>query len=49
MAVSGSDTLVKVDIDGTGTTHTWQQIATIVGVTGITTSELIHDGNLIVS
>jgi Ca2+-binding RTX toxin-like protein len=48
-ATSGSDTVLKVDIDGTGTAHTWQQIATITGVTGLTASDLIHDGNLIVS
>lgn len=49
MAVSGSDTVIKVDIDGTGSAHTWQQVATIVGVTGLSASELVHDGNLIVS
>jgi Ca2+-binding RTX toxin-like protein len=47
-AVSGSDTVIKVDVDGTGSAHAWQQVATIVGITGLTTSDLIHDGNLIV-
>jgi Ca2+-binding RTX toxin-like protein len=44
----GSDSVVKVDIDGTGTGHTWQQIATIVGVTGLTDeAALVASGNLI--
>lgn len=43
---SGSDTQVKVDTDGSGTSFT--QIATLAGVTGLNLSDLITDGNLIV-
>lgn len=48
ITTSGSDSIVKVDIDGTGSAHTWQQIATIVGVTGLTDeAALVASGNLI--
>jgi Ca2+-binding RTX toxin-like protein len=43
---SGSDTQVKVDTDGSGTSFT--QIATLAGVTGLNLSDLITDGNLVV-
>jgi Ca2+-binding RTX toxin-like protein len=46
LATSGSDTQVKVDTDGSGTSYT--QIATIQGVTGLNLADLITDGNLIV-
>jgi Ca2+-binding RTX toxin-like protein len=46
IATSGSDTQVKVDTDGSGTSYT--QIATIQGVTGLNLADLITDGNLIV-
>lgn len=46
LATSGSDTQVKVDTDGSGTSY--HQIATIQGVTGLSLSDLITDGNLIV-
>jgi Ca2+-binding RTX toxin-like protein len=46
LATSGSDTQLKVDTDGSGTSYT--QIATISGVTGLNLSDLITDGNLIV-
>jgi len=49
ITTSGSDSIVKVDIDGTGSAHTWQQIATIVGVTGLTDeAALVASGNLVV-
>ena len=44
----GSDSVVKVDTDGTGSGHTWQQIAVILGVTGLTDeAALVASGNLI--
>jgi len=46
LATSDSDTQVKVDTDGSGTSYT--QIATIQGVTGLNLTDLIADGNLIV-
>ena len=46
LATSGSNTTVSVDTDGSGTSYT--QIATIQGVTGLSLSDLITDGNLIV-
>ncbi|HEY1614377.1 MAG TPA: calcium-binding protein [Rhizomicrobium sp.] len=46
LATSGSDTQLKVDTDGSGTSYT--QIATISGVTGLNLTDLITDGNLIV-
>jgi len=46
LSTSGSDTQVKVDTDGSGTSYT--QIATLSGVTGLNLSDLITDGNLIV-
>jgi Ca2+-binding RTX toxin-like protein len=50
MATSGSDTILKVDQDGTGTTYGWTQIATITGVTGLTDeAALVTNGNLIVT
>jgi hypothetical protein len=43
----GTDTvsIVKVDTDGATNGHIWQQIATIVGVTGMTE---VASGNLVV-
>jgi hypothetical protein len=50
ITTSGSDSILKVDTDGTGTGATWQQIATIVGVTGLTDeAALVSSGNLVVS
>ena len=47
---SGSDTIVSVDLDGTGGASTWQQIATLNNVTGLTDENtLISNGNLTVS
>lgn len=46
---SGSNTILKVDQDGTGTTYGWTQIATLTGVTGLTDeAALVTNGNLIV-
>ena len=50
MATSGSDTILKVDRDGTGGTYSLTQIATIQGITGLTNEEaLVTSGNLLVS
>ena len=46
LTTSGSNTQVKVDTDGSGSSYT--QIATIEGVTGLSLATLISDGNLIV-
>ena len=50
MTTSGSNTIMKVDQDGLGTTHTWTQIAQIDAVTGMTDeAALVTQGRLIVS
>lgn len=46
LTTSGSNTQVKVDTDGSGSSYT--QIATIEGVTGLSLATMISDGNLIV-
>ncbi|PST29511.1 hypothetical protein C7U62_02675 [Mesorhizobium loti] len=48
LALSGSDTTVSVDRDGTGSTYGFTQIATLTGVTGLTDeAALVATGNLI--
>lgn len=48
MTTSGSNTILKVDQDGTGSTYGWTQIATLSGVTGLTDeAALVTNGNLI--
>lgn len=49
LVTSGSDTLLKVDLDGGATGHSMTQIATLTGVTGLSLSSLISGGELIVS
>jgi Ca2+-binding RTX toxin-like protein len=47
---SGSDSIIEVDRDGTGSTYGWQQIATLTGITGLTDeAALVTSGNLIVT
>lgn len=47
---SGSDTIVKVDRDGDGSTYSLAQIATLTGVTGLTDeAALVTNGNLIIA
>jgi Ca2+-binding RTX toxin-like protein len=48
LTTSGSDTLLKVDLDGTGGTYSPTTIALIHGVTGLDVATLISDSNLIV-
>ena len=48
LTTSGSDTLLKVDLDGAGVTFSPTQIASITGVIGLDLNDLISDGNLIV-
>jgi Ca2+-binding RTX toxin-like protein len=48
LTTSGSNTLLKVDLDGTGGTYSPTQIATLTGVTGLNLNDLITDGNLVV-
>jgi Ca2+-binding RTX toxin-like protein len=48
LATSGSDTLLKVDLDGTGGTYIPSTIALIHGVTGLDVATLIGDSNLVV-
>ena len=50
ITTSGSDSILKVDIDGAASGHSWQTIATILGVTGLTDeAALVASGNLVVS
>ena len=49
ITTSGSDSLLSVDRDGTGSTYGFAQIATIAGVTGLTDeAALVNSNNLIV-
>ncbi|MBN9509157.1 MAG: type I secretion C-terminal target domain-containing protein [Alphaproteobacteria bacterium] len=48
LTTSGSNTLIKVDTDGTGTGHAMAQIATLSGVTGLNLNDLVDTGHLIV-
>jgi Ca2+-binding RTX toxin-like protein len=46
---SGTNTIVKVDVDGTGSGATWQQIAVLNNVTGLTDEAALKaSGNLVV-
>ncbi|MCZ7641493.1 MAG: type I secretion C-terminal target domain-containing protein [Pseudorhodoplanes sp.] len=48
ITTSGSNSLLKVDTDGAANGANWQQIATIIGVTGLTDeAALVANGNLI--
>ncbi len=41
--------IIKVDLDGTGSASTWVQVATLTGITGLTDEQaLVTSGNLIV-
>lgn len=49
ITTSGSNSIVKVDLDGAGTSYSMQQIATINGVTGLTDEQsLVNNGTIIV-
>jgi Ca2+-binding RTX toxin-like protein len=49
ITTNGSNSVVKVDRDGTGGTYSLTQIATLEGVTGLTDeAALVTNGNLIV-
>jgi Ca2+-binding RTX toxin-like protein len=48
LTTSGSNTLLKIDLDGTGGSYSPTTIATISGVTGLSLSEMITDHHLIV-
>lgn len=48
ITTSGSDSLVKIDVTGTGTFGTGTQIATLTGITGLTDeAALVSSGNLL--
>jgi Ca2+-binding RTX toxin-like protein len=49
LTTSGSNTLLKVDLDGTGTTYSPTTIATIQGITGLDLATLISDHHLIIA
>ncbi len=50
ITTSGSNSIVEVDRDGTGTGYGWTQIATLNGVTGLTDeAALVVAGNLLVA
>jgi Ca2+-binding RTX toxin-like protein len=45
---SGSDSIVSIDRDGTGSTYGWNQVATLKGITGLTDeATLVSGGNLL--
>ena len=44
---SGSNAIMKIDLDGTGTTYGWQSIATITGGAGLDETTLYNNGNLL--
>jgi Ca2+-binding RTX toxin-like protein len=46
---SGTTDLLKVDMDGTGSTYSMTQIATLSGITGLSAATLLANGELIVS
>lgn len=43
----GLHTRIRVDIDGTGTDHTWSNLAQLQDVTGLNLTDLVTNGNLI--
>ena len=50
ITTSGSDSIVKIDRDGTGGTYSLTQIATLQGITGLTDeAALVSSGNLLVA
>jgi Ca2+-binding RTX toxin-like protein len=50
ITTSGSDSVVKVDVTGTGTFGTGTQIATLTGITGLTDeAALVSSGNLLMA
>lgn len=49
MTDSGSDTILKVDRDGTGGTYTMAQIALLEGITGLTDEEALETSGLLVA
>ncbi|HYF32499.1 MAG TPA: type I secretion C-terminal target domain-containing protein [Chitinophagaceae bacterium] len=48
LAISGSNSNLFVDRDGTGSTYSSQQIGILSGVTGLDVDDLLNNGNLIV-
>ncbi len=47
IVTSGTNSLVKVDLDGAGTVYAWTQVATLTGVTGLTDeAALMASGHL---
>ncbi|MBI1274444.1 hypothetical protein GC177_00540 [bacterium] len=46
--VDSTHTIVRVDLDGTGTDHTWTNLVQLQDVTGQTLAGLVTNGNLIV-
>lgn len=46
---SGSNMILSVDTDGTGSGHTFQNIATLNGVSGLTVDDLFNNGHLTVT
>jgi hypothetical protein len=48
ITTSGSDSVVKIDRDGTGGTYSMTQVATLQGITGLTDeAALVTSGNLL--
>jgi Ca2+-binding RTX toxin-like protein len=49
LTTSGANTVMKIDRDGTGSTYSWTQIATIEGITGLTDEQALLTGGTIVA
>jgi Ca2+-binding RTX toxin-like protein len=48
-ADSSGNSILSVDIDGTGSTHSMTQIATLYNITGLDADDLVMSGNLLVA
>jgi Ca2+-binding RTX toxin-like protein len=48
LTTSGGSTLLNIDLDGSGSSQSSTQIASLAGVTGLNLNDLIENGNLIV-
>ena len=46
---SGSNTIVAVDKDGSGSAYSAQNIATLNGITGLNADDMVNNGSLIVA
>jgi hypothetical protein len=49
ITTSGSDSILKVDADGTGAGASFVQIATLVGITGLTNEEALETAGTLIT